>query len=52
MCGSCGKGGTTRGGFGRFKKGQKRVKGLTQKKTFEQLKRENEERAEKNAKSK
>jgi len=51
MCGSCGKGGSGKGGFGKFKKGQKRVRGLKQKKTFEQLKKEIEERA-KNAESK
>jgi hypothetical protein len=34
MCGSCGKG-STRGGFGKFKKGQK---GKNKKLTFEELK--------------
>lgn len=48
MCGSCGKGGpVNRGGFGKFKSGQK-VKGLrVRKRTFEQLKAEIEQRVEK-----
>lgn len=46
MCGSCGKGAVSRGGFGKIKPGQK-IKSL-RKKTFEQLKAEIEKRAEKN----
>jgi hypothetical protein len=49
MCGSCGKGGSSKGGFGKYKKGQKRVRGL-KKRTFAQLKKEIEDQA--NAKSK
>lgn len=50
MCGSCGKG-SSKGGFGKFKKGQKRIRGLKKKKTFEELKKEIEDRAN-NVKSK
>ena len=47
MCGSCGKSSSKGGGFGKYKKGQKRlIKGL-KKKTFEQLKKEIEEKANK-----
>ena len=49
MCGSCGKSSNKGGGFGKFKKGQRRTRG--KKVTFEQLKKEIEEQSN-NAKSK